>query len=78
MFYQLRKINLIFCFLVYFFNISTLSAQTFSGSINLGSQPQDENLWWLKYNNFGYKIYPLYQESKFEVNKKNIEEILLS
>ena len=73
MFYQPRKINLIFCFLVYFFNISSLSAQTFSGSINLGFQPKDEDLWWLKYNNFGYKIYPLYQESKFEVNKKKFE-----
>ena len=73
MFYQLRKINLIFHILVYFFTISIANAQNISGLINVGYLDNDKNSWWMQNNNFGYKFHSSYQQTQLEIKKPSYE-----
>ena len=48
-------------------------AQDFNGSINISYVENDKKSWWTKNNNFGFKFYPFYQQTKLELKKTNYE-----
>ena len=68
-----KKINKVFHILVCFLTISITQAQDFNGSINISYVENDKNSWWIQNNNFGFKFYPFYQQTKLELKKKNYE-----
>lgn len=73
MFYQLRKINLIFHILVCFFITSIINGQEFSSSISVGYLGKNENSWWREKNNFGFKPNSSQQQTNFNIEKPNYE-----
>ena len=48
-------------------------AQDFNGSINISYVENDKKSWWIQSNNFGFKFYPFYQQTKLELKKANYE-----
>ena len=70
MFYQSKKTKKVFHILVCFFAISMTHAQDFNGSINISYVENDKKSWWTQNNNFGFKFYPFYQQTKLELKKK--------
>ena len=73
MFYQSKKTKKVFHILVCFFAISMTHAQDFNASINISYVENDKKSWWTQNNNFGFKFYPFYQQTKLELKKKNYE-----
>ena len=73
MFYRSKKIKIVFHILVCFFTISMTHAQDFNGSINISYVENDKKSWWIQNNNFGFKFYPFYQQTKLELKKANYE-----
>ncbi|OUW96542.1 MAG: hypothetical protein CBD97_01435 [Pelagibacteraceae bacterium TMED237] len=70
---QLKKNNYISYLFIFIFFLSITNAQTYTMSIDLGINPSNENLWWIKNNNFGFKNYPNYQNTKIKINKSDFE-----
>ena len=70
---QLKKNNYIYYFFIFIFVFSISHAQTLSSSIELGANPNSQNYWWMKYNNFGFNDYSNYQKTKIRFNSSNFE-----
>ena len=66
-----HKYILYFFFIALLFNTSY--AQNLSNLIEIGSSPDNQNFFWAKHNNFGFKNYPNYQKTKISILESNFE-----